>query len=200
MYNKTFNGTQETAFLFIAKLKFLEEVSPLNAACDSFTTEGADSVRQSNRAKNLRTGNSSNHGSDSFSSSSNSSKPQTKSKGSKGKVKRQKLKDVAGNDEWRVNNKLDNKRSPRPAQEIVKEALSLVGQDMNYDVTKWNCEHFVNKLRYGIRRSWQVLKYTLVAGAGYVGGAAGTLLGPLGTVGGAAGAAVYTKALLDKLD
>ncbi|XP_056238928.1 phospholipase A and acyltransferase 3-like isoform X1 [Seriola aureovittata] len=141
-----------------------------------------------------------NLGSDSFSSSSNSSKPQTKSKGCKGKVKRQKLKDVAGNDEWRVNNKLDNKRSPRPAQEIVKEALSLVGQDMNYDVTKWNCEHFVNKLRYGIRRSWQVLKYTLVVGAGYVGGAAGTLLGPLGTVGGAAGAAVYTKALLDKLD
>ncbi|XP_022615703.1 HRAS-like suppressor 2 [Seriola dumerili] len=144
-----------------------------------------------------------NLGSDSFSSSPSSpsspssSKPQTKPTGCKGKVKRQKLEVVADHCRWKVNNKLDNKRSPRPAHKIVEEALSLVGQDIFYDVTVQNCEHFVNKLRYGVSTSWQVLKYAAVGAAAVAGGALGSIAGPGGVAGGAGALALYVKNKLE---
>ncbi|XP_023263079.1 retinoic acid receptor responder protein 3-like [Seriola lalandi dorsalis] len=141
-----------------------------------------------------------NLGSDSFSSSSSSpslSKPQTKSKGCKGKVKRQKLEVVADHCRWKVNNKLDNVRSPRPAQEIVEEALSLVGQDIFYDVTVRNCEHFATQLRYGISTSWQVLKYAAVGAAAVAGGVLGSIAGPGGMVGGGGALALWVKKKLE---
>lgn len=59
-------------------------------------------------------------------------------------------------DEWKVNNLHDNRWKPRPAKEIVKEALSWVGEDVKYSIDKWNCEHFATSCRYGRARSIQV--------------------------------------------
>lgn len=89
-------------------------------------------------------------------SSSSPSKSRTQSNKGKGKVEKDKLDDVVGKDRWRVNNRLDRERSPRPAEEIVDEALSMVGDDVEYDVIEWNCEHFATKRRYGRSNSAQV--------------------------------------------
>uniref|UniRef100_A0A8C4WE89 LRAT domain-containing protein n=1 Tax=Gopherus evgoodei TaxID=1825980 RepID=A0A8C4WE89_9SAUR len=64
-------------------------------------------------------------------------------------VKKERLRDIAGGDWYRVNNKYDGRCSPLPVSKILMEAESLVGQKMQYSVTSENCEHFVTKLRYG---------------------------------------------------
>ncbi|XP_078687294.1 phospholipase A and acyltransferase 1-like [Branchiostoma floridae x Branchiostoma belcheri] len=64
-------------------------------------------------------------------------------------VRRQHLRDVAGNDRCRVNNKWDGKHEPLEPDEVVAMAVSCVGMEMSYDVVGRNCEHFVTASRYG---------------------------------------------------
>ncbi|XP_025213505.1 HRAS-like suppressor 2 isoform X1 [Theropithecus gelada] len=71
-------------------------------------------------------------------------------------VKKELLSAVAGSDNYRVNNKHDDKYRPLPCNKIVKRAEELVGQELPYSLTSDNCEHFVNHLRYGVSRSDQV--------------------------------------------
>ncbi|KAM5225550.1 phospholipase A and acyltransferase 3-like isoform 5-T5 [Hipposideros larvatus] len=71
-------------------------------------------------------------------------------------VKKERLSVVAGTDKYRVNNKHDDEYSPLPPSKIVQRAESLVGQEVLYKLTSKNCEHFVNKLRYGVPCSDQV--------------------------------------------
>ena len=73
-----------------------------------------------------------------------------------GKVKRENIRDVVGNDRFKVNNLLDDKYQPRERDIIVKEACSMVGRKVRYSIVKYNCEHFVTDLRYGIPESRQV--------------------------------------------
>ncbi|NXH07786.1 HRSL1 enzyme, partial [Loxia leucoptera] len=67
----------------------------------------------------------------------------------KAKVKKELLREVVKNDNWRVNNKYDRSRTPRPVREIIRDAEQWIGREVTYDVLKKNCEHFVTKLRYG---------------------------------------------------
>ncbi|XP_041270245.1 phospholipase A and acyltransferase 1-like [Onychostruthus taczanowskii] len=67
----------------------------------------------------------------------------------KAKVKKQLLKEVVGNSKWRVNNKYDRSRTPRPVEEIIRRAEQWIGKEVTYNVFNKNCEHFVTKLRYG---------------------------------------------------
>ncbi|NXN99466.1 HRSL1 enzyme, partial [Rhinopomastus cyanomelas] len=67
----------------------------------------------------------------------------------KARVRMQLLKDVVGNDKYRVNNKYDNTRDPLPVEEIIRRAERLIDQEVSYDVLGNNCEHFVTLLRYG---------------------------------------------------
>ncbi|XP_019944655.2 phospholipase A and acyltransferase 4-like [Paralichthys olivaceus] len=71
-------------------------------------------------------------------------------------VKREFLWNVVGDDDWRVNNDLDNEYHPRPGSIIVNEAMQWVGKVVPYSVFSRNCEHFVNNLRYGKHESRQV--------------------------------------------
>ncbi|XP_033061755.1 phospholipase A and acyltransferase 2, partial [Trachypithecus francoisi] len=71
-------------------------------------------------------------------------------------VKKELLSAVAGRDNYRVNNKHDDRYRPLPSNKIVKRAEELVGQELPYSLTSDNCEHFVNQLRYGVSRSDQV--------------------------------------------
>uniref|UniRef100_A0A8C9H768 Phospholipase A and acyltransferase 2 n=1 Tax=Piliocolobus tephrosceles TaxID=591936 RepID=A0A8C9H768_9PRIM len=71
-------------------------------------------------------------------------------------VKKELLSAVAGRDNYRVNNKHDDRYRPLPSNKIVKQAEELVGQELPYSLTSDNCEHFVNQLRYGVSRSDQV--------------------------------------------
>ncbi|KAJ7989994.1 hypothetical protein DPEC_G00310250 [Dallia pectoralis] len=72
------------------------------------------------------------------------------------KVKIEKIWDVAGTDEWRVNNHLDDKYKVRPIQEILRDAKGYVGTILPYCLFSQNCEHFVTELRYGKAESRQV--------------------------------------------
>uniref|UniRef100_A0A8C2BSP2 LRAT domain-containing protein n=1 Tax=Cyprinus carpio TaxID=7962 RepID=A0A8C2BSP2_CYPCA len=71
-------------------------------------------------------------------------------------VKKEKLKDVAGKDKYRINNHLDDTYEPRPIDEILQDAESLVGREIPYNMATNNCEHFVTLLRYGNPQSQQV--------------------------------------------
>lgn len=73
-----------------------------------------------------------------------------------GSVKRELLEEVLGGDKYSVNNLLDDKYRPRPVEEIVRLAESLVGEVSFYNVLLSNCEHFATNLRYGKRKSNQV--------------------------------------------
>ncbi|XP_030253177.1 phospholipase A and acyltransferase 4-like [Sparus aurata] len=64
-------------------------------------------------------------------------------------VRKEKLEDVVGNSQWKINNTQDMTSNPRPAHIIVRESLSLVGNVIEYNEISNNCEHFVTKLRYG---------------------------------------------------
>ncbi|NXG04625.1 HRSL1 enzyme, partial [Sakesphorus luctuosus] len=74
----------------------------------------------------------------------------------KAKVKKQLLKEVVGNDEWKVNNKYDRSRTPLPVAEIIWRAEHYIDREVSYDVLGKNCEHFVTMLRYGEEVSDQV--------------------------------------------
>ncbi|XP_039641336.1 phospholipase A and acyltransferase 4-like [Perca fluviatilis] len=86
-----------------------------------------------------------------------------------GKVKRENIRDVVGNDRFKVNNLLDDKYQPRERDIIVKEACSMVGLKMPYCIVTRNCEHFVTDLRYGIPESRQVIRAAEIGGAALVG-------------------------------
>nr|XP_060637791.1 phospholipase A and acyltransferase 3-like isoform X2 [Anolis sagrei ordinatus] len=73
-------------------------------------------------------------------------------------VKWQLLSEASGQNKWRVNNKLDKKHNPKPMWEIVIAALEMVGEKVDYNLLKMNCEHFATDLRYGHPESGQVIK------------------------------------------
>ncbi|KAA8578818.1 hypothetical protein FQN60_012658 [Etheostoma spectabile] len=62
-----------------------------------------------------------------------------------GKVKRENIWKVVGNDKFHVNNSLDDKYPPREIDIIVKEAIGMVGRKRWYSLSTSNCEHFVLK-------------------------------------------------------
>ncbi|KAH0627266.1 hypothetical protein JD844_002780 [Phrynosoma platyrhinos] len=72
-------------------------------------------------------------------------------------VKKQRLSEVIEGNEWRVNNKHDNKHDPKPRQEIAQAALQKVGEEIDYDVFTMNCEHFANYQRYGQYECGQII-------------------------------------------
>ncbi|XP_041331628.1 phospholipase A and acyltransferase 1-like isoform X2 [Pyrgilauda ruficollis] len=90
----------------------------------------------------------------------------------KAKVKKQLLKEVVGNNKWRVNNKYDRSRTPRPVGEIIQRAELWIDREVTYDVLNRNCEHFVTELRYGEGVSEQVQK----AAAGSAAAAVGSII------------------------
>ena len=71
-------------------------------------------------------------------------------------VKKEELWDVVGTNQWKINNGLDEKYKPRDPSVIVREACSLVDNELPYCVFRGNCEHFANELRYGKAESRQV--------------------------------------------
>ncbi|XP_061585728.1 phospholipase A and acyltransferase 4-like [Cololabis saira] len=72
-----------------------------------------------------------------------------------GKVLKEKLEDVVKEDKWIINNLLDHKYTPRPADEIVKNACSMVDTNLHYHLLDYNCEHFATEMRYNKRESQQ---------------------------------------------
>ncbi|XP_058875956.1 phospholipase A and acyltransferase 2-like isoform X1 [Acipenser ruthenus] len=83
-------------------------------------------------------------------------------------IRKDLLREVAGGDRYRVNNKLDSKYSPRPVNKIVREAEQQVGKEVPYSLATKNCEHFVTELRYGCGESQQVREAVGAVGAGVV--------------------------------
>ncbi|XP_029967865.1 uncharacterized protein LOC115403164 isoform X3 [Salarias fasciatus] len=70
-----------------------------------------------------------------------------------GRVKKEKLQDVVGTNDWTVNNMLDNEYRPRPVDVIVREACALEGRNRRYWFATRSCELFANELRYGKKRT-----------------------------------------------
>ncbi|MEQ2268642.1 hypothetical protein XENORESO_008711 [Xenotaenia resolanae] len=83
-----------------------------------------------------------------------------------GSVRKELLTDVLNDCNWRVNNYLDKKYTPRPRDTIVKKACSLVGSSLTYSLTDYNCEHFATEQRYDIAVSMQVEKAKVGVAAG----------------------------------
>uniref|UniRef100_A0A4W5JVI0 Phospholipase A and acyltransferase 1 n=1 Tax=Hucho hucho TaxID=62062 RepID=A0A4W5JVI0_9TELE len=71
-------------------------------------------------------------------------------------VRMQLLKEVVGDDSYRVNNKYDDHHTPLPVDDIIQRSQVLIGQEVSYDLLGSNCEHFVTLLRYGEGVSEQV--------------------------------------------
>lgn len=71
-------------------------------------------------------------------------------------VRMQLLRDVVGNDTYRINNKYDGTYSPLPVEEVIQRSEMVIGQEVEYDILVNNCEHFVTLLRYGEGVSEQV--------------------------------------------
>uniref|UniRef100_F6RP46 Phospholipase A and acyltransferase 1 n=3 Tax=Equus TaxID=9789 RepID=F6RP46_HORSE len=92
-------------------------------------------------------------------------------------VKMQLLKDVAGNDTYRINNKYDETYPPLPVEEVIQRSEFVIGQEVEYDIFVNNCEHFVTLLRYGEGVSEQANR--AISTIGFVTAAAGafSLLG-----------------------
>ncbi|NXO92786.1 HRSL1 enzyme, partial [Certhia brachydactyla] len=67
----------------------------------------------------------------------------------KAQVKKELLKDVAGNDDWHVNNKYDCLHTPLPVEKIIQRAEQWIGSIAPYNMLGSNSEGFVRKLRYG---------------------------------------------------
>ncbi|XP_053842394.1 phospholipase A and acyltransferase 1-like [Vidua macroura] len=109
------------------------------------------------------------------------------------KVKKEILKDVVGNDKWRVNNKYDRYCTPHPVEEIIRRAEKWIDKEVPYDVLNRNCEHFVTMLRYRKGVSEQATKAVSSAAAGVAAGVAASELGlPAVGVAAVAGFAVIT--------
>ncbi|XP_039086325.1 phospholipase A and acyltransferase 1 isoform X2 [Hyaena hyaena] len=92
-------------------------------------------------------------------------------------VKMQLLKDVVGNDTYRINNKYDETYPPLPVEEVMQRSEIVIGQEVDYDILVNNCEHFVTLLRYGEGISEQANQ--AISTIGFVTAAAGafSLLG-----------------------
>ncbi|XP_021548253.1 phospholipase A and acyltransferase 1 isoform X1 [Neomonachus schauinslandi] len=92
-------------------------------------------------------------------------------------VKMQLLRDVVGNDTYRINNKYDGTYSPLPVEEVMQRTETVIGQEVEYDILVNNCEHFVTLLRYGEGVSEQANQ--AISTIGFVAAAAGafSLLG-----------------------
>ncbi|XP_054426675.1 phospholipase A and acyltransferase 2-like [Pteronotus mesoamericanus] len=73
----------------------------------------------------------------------------------KGKVRKELLKDVARGQGYRVNNKWDGLYKPLPVNKIISSANKKLGEEAEYNILMKNCEHFVTELRYGKARSLQ---------------------------------------------
>ncbi|XP_075043829.1 phospholipase A and acyltransferase 2-like [Mixophyes fleayi] len=86
--------------------------------------------------------------------------------GAKAVVRKDRIKKVAADCIYRVNNKYDKKRSPYPPGKIVRAAMERVGEILDYSVTSANCEHFVTELRYGDSFSDQVDNAVMAVGVG----------------------------------
>lgn len=71
-------------------------------------------------------------------------------------IKKEELWDVVGMNQYRINNRLDDKYEPRPAHVIQREAHRLLGREVPFCVFQGNCEHFATELRYGKAESRQV--------------------------------------------
>uniref|UniRef100_A0A672LV01 Retinoic acid receptor responder 3 n=1 Tax=Sinocyclocheilus grahami TaxID=75366 RepID=A0A672LV01_SINGR len=76
--------------------------------------------------------------------------------GDKAIVKKEKLLDVVGTDDYRIHNVLDKQHAPLPISHILQKAESLVGMVVPYNVLTHNCKHFVTGLRNGVQQSQQV--------------------------------------------
>ncbi|KAM3594636.1 uncharacterized protein V6R79_011325 [Siganus canaliculatus] len=87
------------------------------------------------------------------------------SAGPKGMVKRQKLQEVTNGDRCEIDNNFDKAYTPRNPQEIVEDAIRLVGEKVQYSLFKLNCEHFATMLRYLKMESQQVEGFVKAAGA-----------------------------------
>ncbi|GAA6224859.1 retinoic acid receptor responder protein 3-like [Lates japonicus] len=83
---------------------------------------------------------------------------------SKAQVRRQKLWEVVGHHSFQINNLLDDEYEPRDRRVIVREACSMVGQELPYCLATHNCEHFVTELRYGKSESRQVKTAAVIGG------------------------------------
>uniref|UniRef100_A0A8C2BR73 LRAT domain-containing protein n=1 Tax=Cyprinus carpio TaxID=7962 RepID=A0A8C2BR73_CYPCA len=79
------------------------------------------------------------------------------------KVMKEKLQKVVGNDKFQIRNLLDDKCTPRPIEDILQDAESLVGKVLPYDVATHKCEHFITLLRYGMPRSQQVQLFAMTS-------------------------------------
>lgn len=66
------------------------------------------------------------------------------------------LNEVVGNDSYRVNNNLDDTYEPLPVGKIIASAQSQIGKVIDYGLFSYNCEHWVNDMRYGKPESRQV--------------------------------------------
>ncbi|XP_076973659.1 phospholipase A and acyltransferase 1 isoform X2 [Tamandua tetradactyla] len=75
---------------------------------------------------------------------------------SKAMVKMQLLKDVVGDDTYRINNKYDEAYPPLPVEEVVQRSEFVIGREVAYNILVNNCEHFVTLLRYGEGVSEQI--------------------------------------------
>ncbi|NWS75832.1 HRSL1 enzyme, partial [Crotophaga sulcirostris] len=91
---------------------------------------------------------------------------------SKARVRMQLLKDVVGEDTYRINNKYDSSYTPLPVEEIIRRAEAYIDKEVSYDVLGSNCEHFVTMLRYGEAVSNQAKK--AIGAIGIAAAAAGT--------------------------
>ncbi|XP_053134391.1 phospholipase A and acyltransferase 5-like isoform X2 [Hemicordylus capensis] len=90
-------------------------------------------------------------------------------------VKKDWLEVVVRKDHFRVNNKHDSTLPALPLTKILQRAEQLVGQEMPYNLTSHNCEHFVMDLRYGVAMSDQVTEAIAVGTIGMMGVAAAML-------------------------
>uniref|UniRef100_A0A8D0TFT4 LRAT domain-containing protein n=1 Tax=Sus scrofa TaxID=9823 RepID=A0A8D0TFT4_PIG len=79
-------------------------------------------------------------------------------------VKYSRLEDVLHGCSWKVNNKLDGMYLPLPVDQIIQRTKQMINKIVQYSLIEGNCEHFVNDLRYGVRRSQQV-EHVLMEGA-----------------------------------
>ncbi|NXX85769.1 HRSL1 enzyme, partial [Urocolius indicus] len=97
----------------------------------------------------------------------------------KARVRIQLLKDVVGNNTYRVNNKYDSTCPPLPVHVIIRRAQSFVNEEVPYNVLGSNCEHFVTMLRYGEAVSSQATRAIGAIGFGAVAAGTFALLGLL---------------------
>lgn len=73
-----------------------------------------------------------------------------------GTIRKDKFNDVVGDCRWNQNNTMDETYKPKSPAEYLKEAEKMVGRKKKYNLTEYNCEHFVTDLRYGDPKSKQV--------------------------------------------